>query len=62
MTRSEAKQAIRLQGGKAASSVSSQTDYLVIGQDPGDNKTSQAREQDVPTLDEDAFLRKLGRK
>jgi DNA ligase (NAD+) len=62
MSRDEAKEAIRLQGGKAASSVSGKTDYLVVGDDPGQAKTSDAREHDVETLDEEQFLKKLGRK
>ncbi len=62
MSRDEAKEAIRLQGGKAAANVSGQTDYLVVGDDPGQAKTSDAHEHDVGTLDEEQFLKKLGKK
>ena len=60
MTRDEAKEAIRAQGGHAASSVSGQTDYLVVGSDPGDTKTGDAEEHDVPTIDESRFRAMLG--
>ncbi len=61
MTGDEAKEAIRMQGGRASSSVSSGTDYLVVGDDPGQNKIADAREQDVDTIDEEEFARRLGR-
>jgi len=59
MSRDEAKEAIRRQGGKAASSVSSNTDYLVVGKNPGQTKTQEAGEHAVETLTEKAFLRLL---
>ncbi|MFW6162348.1 MAG: NAD-dependent DNA ligase LigA, partial [Planctomycetota bacterium] len=60
MTRDEAKHAIQQQGGRAASSVSSETDYLVVGADPGSSKTEDAEEHGTETIDEDAFLKLLG--
>jgi DNA ligase (NAD+) len=59
MTRDEAKEAVVAAGGKAAGSVSGNTDYLVEGQNPGDTKTAAAEEQDVQRLDEEAFLKKV---
>lgn len=58
MTRDEAQQAIRLQGGRASSSVSAQTDYLVVGDNPGNSKMEDARRHGVEQLDEGKF-RKL---
>jgi DNA ligase (NAD+) len=61
MDREEAKQAVRLAGGQASSSVSGNTDYLVVGESPGQNKLSDADEHDVEQIGENEFLRKLGR-
>lgn len=61
MTREEAEEAIRAEGGRAAGSVSGETDYLVAGDDPGDRKTAAAEEHGTETLDEEAFLQMLGR-
>ncbi len=61
-TREEAHDAVRLQGGNPTSSVSSNTDYLVVASDPGDNKLDDAREHGVDAIDEDEFLKLIGRK
>lgn len=53
MSRDEAKQAIRRQGGNAASGVSGNTDYLVMGSNPGQTKQNDAEEHDVPIIDEE---------
>jgi DNA ligase (NAD+) len=60
LSRDEAKWKIRRQGGKASSSVSGNTDYLVIGRNPGHNKTEAAREHGTKTLSEDEFLDLVG--
>ena len=60
-TRDEAHDAIRRQGGDPSGSVSSETDYLVVGSDPGDTKLADAEENDVERIDEKAFLELLGR-
>ena len=60
LTRDEARDAIRRQGGNPTSSVSSNTDYLVVGSEPGDTKLADAEEHDVETLDEEGFLELLG--
>ncbi len=53
-TRDGAKEAILIRGGKAASSVSKKTAYVVIGDAPG-SKAAKAEELGVPILDEDGF-------
>ncbi|MGM0381426.1 MAG: NAD-dependent DNA ligase LigA, partial [bacterium] len=55
LTRSEARDVVEKLGGRATSSVSGNTDYLVVGENPGENKTSAARENDVPVLSEEEF-------
>ncbi len=56
VTRSEAQEQIEQYGGNATSSVSSNTDYLVIGDNPGETKLSGADEHDTPVLSEADFL------
>ncbi len=58
MSRSEAQTAIKSNGGKASSSVSRKTDYLVAGADAG-SKHDTAVRLGVPVLDEDQFVRVL---
>ncbi|WP_436923266.1 NAD-dependent DNA ligase LigA [Halosimplex amylolyticum] len=59
-TRSDAQDIVERAGGSATSSVSSNTDYLVLGENPGQSKQDDAAEHDVPTLDGvDAFEAKL---
>jgi DNA ligase (NAD+) len=53
-SRDEAKEAIISRGGKAASSVSKKTAYVVAGDSPG-SKYDKAIELGVPVLDEDGF-------
>ncbi|MFE6859056.1 NAD-dependent DNA ligase LigA [Nocardia sp. NPDC057668] len=57
-TRDGAKEAILLRGGKAASSVSKKTAFVVIGDAPG-SKAAKAEELGVPILDEEGFKRLL---
>ena len=57
-SREEAEEAIRAAGGKAGSSVSAKTDYLVAGEKAG-SKLAKAESLGVPVLDEDAFRRVL---
>lgn len=45
-------------GGKAASSVSKKTAYVVVGESPG-SKHDKALELGVPVLDEDGFRKLL---
>jgi DNA ligase (NAD+) len=53
-SRDGAKEAIVSHGGKAASSVSKKTDYVVVGDSPG-SKAAKAEQLGVPVLDEDGF-------
>ena len=57
-SRQEAEEAIRKAGGRAASSVSKKTDYLVAGDEAG-SKLATARKLGVPVLDEAAFTKLL---
>jgi DNA ligase (NAD+) len=61
MTRAEAERAVRAQGGRAAGSVSSQTDALVVGSDPGATKLEAAEQHQVPRIDEQRFLELVDR-
>jgi DNA ligase (NAD+) len=53
-SREEAKALVTARGGKVSSSVSAQTDYVVVGAEPG-SKFAKAKELGVKTLDEEAF-------
>jgi DNA ligase (NAD+) len=53
-SRDQAKEAIISRGGKAASSVSKKTDFVVVGDAPG-SKYDKAVSLKVPVLDEDGF-------
>ncbi len=57
-TRREAQELVEDAGGRATSSVSGETDYVVVGEDPG-SKADDARERGVETLDEGAFVELL---
>ncbi|MFA6397725.1 MAG: NAD-dependent DNA ligase LigA [Candidatus Paceibacterota bacterium] len=57
MSRDEAKEKIKSLGGKVHSSVSSKTDYLILGEDPGSNKLSEAKKLDTKILNEVEFLK-----
>jgi len=57
-SRDDAKEAIIARGGKAASSVSKKTAYVVAGDAPG-SKYDKAVELGVPVLDEAGFTRLL---
>ncbi len=58
-TRDEARERVESLGGRATSSVSSRTDYVVAGEDPG-NKLDRAKEEDVQILDEEGFKSIIG--
>jgi DNA ligase (NAD+) len=53
-SREEAKARIEAQGGKVTNSLSSKTDYLVVGESPG-TKLEKATKLGVATLDEKGF-------
>jgi len=55
-TRDEVQRYVERLGGRATSSVSGETDYVVAGPGAG-SKLDEARERDVPVMDEKAFVR-----
>ena len=58
VTRSEIGDVIEAHGGNVTSSVSGNTDYLVIGENPGATKRADAEENEVPRVREEE-LREL---
>ncbi|MCA9041569.1 MAG: NAD-dependent DNA ligase LigA [Planctomycetaceae bacterium] len=59
-TRDEIHEMIRAEGGKAASSVSSKTDFLVAGEKAG-SKLDKAGKLGVAVLSEEEFLSQIGK-
>ncbi|MFB6069674.1 MAG: NAD-dependent DNA ligase LigA [Halanaeroarchaeum sp.] len=55
-TRDELQDLVERHGGDATGSVSGNTDYLVVGANPGQTKRDAAADNDVPTVDPDAFF------
>ena len=58
MTRQDAENAIRTRGGNTASSVTSKTDVLVVGEKPG-SKLAKARQLGVTIMEQEEFFRML---
>ncbi|QUL98025.1 MAG: NAD-dependent DNA ligase LigA [Candidatus Fermentithermobacillus carboniphilus] len=58
MTRKEAEDAIVALGGKVSSSVSKNTDFLVVGENPG-SKLEKAKTTGVPIMSQTEFLKIL---
>jgi DNA ligase (NAD+) len=61
LTRDEAGDLIRERGGSVSGSVSKKTDFVVVGEDAG-SKLKKATELGIRLLDEDEFLKLVGRK
>ena len=61
ITRSEATRAIEDRGGEVSSAVSSKTDYVIVGENPG-SKAARAHQLGVSTLSEEEFLSLFGGK
>jgi DNA ligase (NAD+) len=61
LERGKAKEIIESLGGKVTSSVSSKTDYLVIGESPG-SKLDKARKLNIATLNEQEFMKLVGKR
>ena len=60
MSRNEAKALIEQHGGKVTGSVSSKTDYLLVGASPG-SKFRKAQQLGVPVVDEAALMTMVGK-
>lgn len=60
LSRDEAKEIVRQFGGKVVGSVSKNTSYVVVGEDPG-SKAEDAMRLGVTVLTEQAFLAMVGR-
>jgi len=58
LSRSEAEQAAQDAGAKVASNVSTKTDFVVVGENPG-SKHDRALQLGVETIDEKAFLKRM---
>ncbi len=61
-TRDDLQELVETHGGSATSSVSGNTDFLVVGENPGQSKRDAAAENDVETLDSGAFFVELERR
>lgn len=59
-SRKEIQDAIKAAGGKPAGSVSKKTDFVVCGEEAG-SKLDKARELGVEVIDEDEFMKRIGR-
>ena len=59
MTRKDAQDLIKRMGGRVVSSVSKNTDYVVVGDNPG-SKYDRARSLEIAILDEEGLLRMVG--
>jgi DNA ligase (NAD+) len=59
MTRDQAKELIKKNGGKVHSSVSKDLDYLVVGEEAG-SKLEKAKEFGVKTINETEFKKLIG--
>lgn len=58
-TRSQAKERVELLGGRATSSVSDHTDFVVVGEGTG-SKLDEARRHGIKRIDESEFRRMVG--
>jgi len=58
-SREESQEAVELRGGRVTGSVSKSTTAVVVGDSPGLNKVSKARDLGIPMIDEAAFERLL---
>ena len=59
-TRDEAKNRIEALGGKASSSVSKKTDYVIAGSEAG-SKLTKARDLGITILSEEEFINMLSK-
>ncbi len=61
MTRPQAEELVRSLGGMASSSVSKDTDYVVVGSEPG-SKFDKAKKLGIKTISEQEFFKLVGKK
>ena len=61
-SREEAHSRIKALGGTAKDNVTKNTNYLVVGEDPGENKLIRARALGTEQINEERFLAILGQK
>jgi DNA ligase (NAD+) len=59
LTREEVTELLEMNGANVTSSVSGETDYLVTGENPGENKVKDAEKNDVNIIDEEKFREKI---
>jgi NAD-dependent DNA ligase len=57
MSREAAAELIESHGGRVTSSVSRNTSYLLVGQQPGETKVKRATELGVRSMSEEELLR-----
>ena len=60
LSRNEASEMIKEQGGKVSSSVSKKTDFVLAGEEAG-SKLTKAEELGITVIDEEIFFKMLGR-
>jgi DNA ligase (NAD+) len=60
-TREEYKEIIEKNGGKTSASLSGNTSFILAGQDMGPSKKEKAAEFGIPLMNEDEFLKLLGK-
>ncbi|WP_435078194.1 NAD-dependent DNA ligase LigA [Halococcus sp. AFM35] len=60
LTREEAESLVEGHGASSTGSVSGNTDYLVVGKNPGQTKREDAEQEGVPELTEEEFVELLG--
>jgi DNA ligase (NAD+) len=58
-TREELTEVLERHGADVTSSVSSETDYLVVGEKPGESKREQAEKENVEEIEEDRFMEEI---
>jgi DNA ligase (NAD+) len=56
LTREEAESLVEQHGASSTGSVSGNTDYLVVGENPGQTKRDDAEQEEVPELTEEEFV------
>jgi DNA ligase (NAD+) len=57
--RKELEALVEAHGGRLADSVSSKTNYIVAGENPGPSKIQKARQLGIPVITEDEFLQMI---